>query len=227
VIPDADSLTLAEHGAERHRAAIDPGDLDALARAVADFPQDRAGVRLHGVTALAPLLPATGAVGAVAAAHLGRSCRPVRALLLDKSAAANWSLPWHQDRTIVVAERRAVEGFGPWSVKAGLIHVAPPAAILEGMLTLRVHLDPVGVNNAPLLIAPASHRLGRVAEADIPDVVESCGRAVCLAEAGDVWAYATLILHASEVARAPARRRVLQLDYAADELPGGLRWLGV
>lgn len=227
MIPDADSLTLAEHGAERHRGAIGPGDLDALARAVADFPPDRAGVRLHGVAALAPLLAATGAVGTVAAVHLGRSCRPVRALMLDKSAAANWSLAWHQDRTIVVAERREVAGFGPWSVKAGLIHVAPPVAILEGMLTLRVHLDAVGMDNAPLLVAPASHRLGRVAEADIPDVVKTCGRAVCLAEAGDVWAYATLILHASEAARAPKRRRVVQIDYAVDELPNGLQWLGV
>lgn len=27
--------------------------------------------------------------------------------------------------------------------------------------------------------------------------------------------------------REPARRRVLQLNYSADELPGGLEWLGV
>ena len=31
------------------------------------------------------------------------------------------------------------------------------------MVTLRVHLDPVPATNAPLLIAPGSHKLGRIA----------------------------------------------------------------
>jgi hypothetical protein len=35
------------------------------------------------------------------------------------------------------------------------------------------------------------------------------------------------ILHASQAADQPARRRVLQIDYAATDLPGGLTWLGV
>lgn len=58
-------------------------------------------------------------------------------------------------------------------------------------------------------------------------VVASCGTAACLAEPGDVWLYATPILHASEAAKAPLRRRVLQVDYAVDDLPGGLEWLGI
>lgn len=45
-----------------------------------------------------------------------------------------------------------------------------------------------------------------------------------LAEAGDVWACATPILHASERAASPVRRRVLQLLYSAEALPGGLAW---
>lgn len=54
----------------------------------------------------------------------------------------------------MVRERRHVPGYGPWTVKDGLLHVAPPFEILAGMVTLRVHLDPVPVTNAPLLIAP-------------------------------------------------------------------------
>jgi len=42
-----------------------------------------------------------------------------------------------------------------------------------------------------------------------------------------IWLYATLILHASDAARVPAHRRVLQVDLAAADLPGGLKWLGV
>jgi ectoine hydroxylase-related dioxygenase (phytanoyl-CoA dioxygenase family) len=139
----------------------------------------------------------------------------------------NWSLAWHQDRTIVVVERVDVEGFGPWTVKSGLLHVAPPVDVLAGMVTLRVHLDPVPVTNAPLLIAPGSHKLGRIPETEVPDVVSQRGTFVCLADPGDVWLYATLILHASEAAREPTHRRVLQIDFAAADLPGGLKWLGV
>ena len=115
-------------------------------------------------------------------------------------------------------------GFGPWTLKHGMIHVEPPFELLAAMVTLRVHLDPVPASNAPLRIAPGSHRLGRIPAGEIDEAVRRCGEAQCLADAGDVWLYATPILHASEVASQPLRRRVLQIDYAADELPGGLRW---
>lgn len=127
----------------------------------------------------------------------------------------------------MVAERHEVAGFGPWTSKAGLLHVAPPFDLLATMVTLRIHLDPVTADNAPLLIAPGSHRFGQVAEPEIAAVVARCGIAACLAEAGDVWLYATPILHASDAALEPKRRRVLQVDYAAGDLPGGLEWLGI
>ncbi len=128
---------------------------------------------------------------------------------------------------MAVRERIEVPGFGPWSRKDGALHVAPPFEVLSAMRTLRVHLDPVPDTNAPLLIAPGSHALGRIAEPGVPGVVERCGVAACLADAGDVWIYATPILHASRRATAPARRQVLQVDFAVGELAGGLRWLGV
>ena len=94
------------------------------------------------------------------------------------------------------------------------------------MLTMRVHLDAVPHDNAPLRIAPGSHRR-QFAEADIEAAVAAHGAVDCLAEAGDVWLYATPILHASAAATRARRRRVLQIDYAATELPGGLAWLGI
>ncbi|PZU47774.1 MAG: phytanoyl-CoA dioxygenase [Sphingomonas sp.] len=158
---------------------------------------------------------------------LGSDCRPVRAILFDKSEQANWALGWHQDRTICVRERRGVPGFGPWTIKSGLLHVAPPFDLLAGMLTLRVHLDDVPADNAPLLIAPGSHRFGRVSVEDIESVVQACGIQTCAAKAGDIWLYSTPILHASEASARPRRRRVLQLDYAAGSLPNGLEWAGI
>jgi hypothetical protein len=66
-----------------------------------------------------------------------------------------------------------------------------------------------------------------VPSADIASVVRRLGRVPCPAEAGHIWLYATTILHASERARRPRRRRVLHVDYAQSELPRGLQWLGI
>ncbi|WP_454814495.1 phytanoyl-CoA dioxygenase family protein [Labrys neptuniae] len=224
---DVGSLRFELDGAQHFAGAVTQADLDRLERVFATLPGEQAGLRLHGIEALYPLLAPTGSIGRIAASVLSTACLPVRALLFDKTATTNWSLPWHQDRTIVVAARREVEGFGPWTVKDGLIHVAPPIELLASMVTLRAHLDIVPISNAPLLIAPGSHRFGRVAEPDIPDVVARCGVATCLAQRGDIWLYATPILHASEVASQPRCRRVLQVDFALGGLPGGLKWLGI
>jgi hypothetical protein len=222
-----DALAFARVGGVRLPDAIDAAIIREIALAVANFPSDQPGVRLQGNSGLRPLLAASGAIGAVAASVLGGDCRPVRAILFDKSQFTNWSLPWHQDRTIVVTERIDVAGFGPWTVKSGLLHVAPPIHVLDEMVTLRVHLDAVPETNAPLLIASGSHRLGLIHESDVKRVADTCETVVCLANAGDIWMYATPILHRSDIAKLPARRRVLQVDYARTGLPGGLEWLGV
>lgn len=220
------SLDLRNHGSERLQGAV-AGDVAALRSVLAHLPPDRAGIRIKEVTGLTPFLGSDGSIGAIAGGILGPSSRPARAVLFDKTAGTNWSLAWHQDRTICVERRTEVHGFGPWTIKQGMHHVAPPFALLSRMVTLRVHLDDVPATNAPLLIAPGSHKYGRVPLDAIDAVVRECGIYTCLADAGDVWVYATSILHASEASAMAARRRVLQIDFAAEELPGGLQWLGV
>lgn len=218
-------LDFTRDGASHHPAAAMPllPDLDRVAAAQ---PQHRAGTRLHGIPELTRLLT-TGPIHAVATDYLGPAAHPVRAILFDKSAAANWALGWHQDRTIAVRARHDVPGYGPWTVKQGIRHVAPPVAVIERMVTLRIHFDDVPADNAPLLIAPGSHHLGLVSEAEMDAAVARCGTHACLAERGDVWAYATPILHASAAAVGERRRRVLQVDYATGPLDAPLEWLGM
>ncbi len=182
--------TFAISGAVRLEAAA-ADQLDEIEAALAEQPSGRAGVRLRGIAALDGLLAAMGPIGARIEPFAGERARRVRAILFDKSASANWSLAWHQDRTICVRARRDVAGFGPWTVKAGMLHVAPPFALLERMVTIRIHLDDVPEDNAPLLIAPGSHRLGLVREDAIGAAVAACGTYACLAETGDIWVYAT------------------------------------
>ncbi len=214
-------------GAEHFAQALSQPELALLAALAADRSGSRPGTRLTGDANLSRLLGPGSALDRIARSKLGDGAMPVRAVLFDKSKDSNWALGWHQDRTIVVKEKTATPGFGPWSVKAGIAHVEPPIEYLEQMVTLRAHLDTVDEDNAPLLIAPGSHRLGRVPVQDIAGAVEHLGHAICLAESGDVWAYATPILHASEAAKIPSHRRVLQVNYSADELPGDLEWFGV
>jgi hypothetical protein len=94
-----------------------------------------------GIAALRPFLANAGPLGNVAAAMLGSACRPVRAILFDKSPASNWGLGWHQDRVVAVAGRVEADGFGPWTRKQGALHVTPPFEVLARMVTLRLHID--------------------------------------------------------------------------------------
>ena len=122
---------------------------------------DRPCIRLNKLAGLAELLVIAG-VDDIAALLIDAPARPVRAVLFDKSDEANWALGWHQDRTIAVRRKIDTADFGPWTVKDGMPHVAPPYDLLARMVTLRIHLDPVTNQNAPLLVALGTHRLGGI-----------------------------------------------------------------
>lgn len=220
-------LNLDKDGAQLFTQALDEAACIRLEAALAALPTSMPGVRIEDGAQLQPFIDAAGPIGAIEVAALGPEARPVRAILLDKTAERNGALGWHQDRTIVVKERIDANGFGPWTVMSGLIQVEPPFEILERMVTLRVHLKAVDGSNAPLRIVLGSHKLGRLPEAEIERVVATSGERLCLAERGDVWLYATPIVHASLAADPPRRSRILQVDYSADAAPGPLAWRGV
>lgn len=150
--------------------------------------------------------------------------RLVRLIAFDKSPAANWFVPWHQDRTIAVERRAAVAGYGRWTLKDGAVHVEPPVDVLRQMVTLRIHLDDCDEDNGPLECLIGSHRHGRLDRAGINEAVATCEARVCLAVRGDILAMRPLTVHRSQRARLPARRRVLHLEYAGCALPAPLRW---
>jgi ectoine hydroxylase-related dioxygenase (phytanoyl-CoA dioxygenase family) len=155
---------------------------------------------------------------------IGPGAFPVRALFFDKLPRANWSVPWHQDFTIAVAERVEVPDFAGWSVKEGVIHVQAPAGILEKMVTLRLHLDDCDEENGALRVIRGSHRHGKLADADVERWKETGEVVTCAVPKGGVLLMRPLLLHASSPAKRPCHRRVLHLEYAAEPLPPGLRW---
>ena len=219
-------MNLFDHGAQRLAGAA-LGSLTLLQDLVEASDLGRPGSRIFSNPELRDWLCApdglTGLLGALAPERAS----PVRAILFDKNPVSNWALGWHQDRTICVKSRVETSGFGPWTVKGGVTHVEPPFEIIQRMITARIHIDPADAENAPLLVAPGSHRLGRIPVELVDQVVDELGSAACCANAGDIWVYSTPILHASERSHSPVRRRVLQVDYSADILPDGLAWLGI
>jgi len=161
---------------------------------------------------------------ALVAPHLQGSPVAVRTIFFDKSPDSNWLVPWHQDLTIAVHARVDVPGFGPWSTKEGVTHVQPPLQLLEQMLTIRLHLDAADEANGALRVLPGSHRLGRLNAETIRSIRAEQSEVLCTAAAGDALVMRPLLLHASSRSRSAMHRRVLHIEYAGFDLPGGLRW---
>jgi hypothetical protein len=148
---------------------------------------------------------------------------PVRAILFDKISSANWTVPWHQDRSIAVRERIDAPGFGPWSIKAGIVHVQPPVAILQQLLTLRFHLDPCPAANGPLRVIPGTHH--RILDQiEVEHAITHCNQSLCTTDAGGLLAMRPLLLHASSPAITPSHRRVIHIEFGPVKLPGHLTW---
>ncbi len=157
---------------------------------------------------------------------IGKSAFAVRGILFDKVPEANWKVAWHQDLTIAVREQREAPGFGPWSEKAGIVHVQPPASVLEHMITVRLHLDACGPDNGPVQVIPGSHRVGRLAVEEIAQWRQAAEPVLCTSDRGGVLLMRPLILHASSPARVPGHRRVVHIEFAAADLPHALEWHG-
>jgi ectoine hydroxylase-related dioxygenase (phytanoyl-CoA dioxygenase family) len=161
-------------------------------------------------------------------AVLGAGWGLVRGLLFDKPPEQSWSLPWHQDLTIAVAEHRDPPGdFCKPTRKADVPHVEASRAVLERMLTARVHLDDVTPENGPLCVLPGSHAHGKVLAFDDVGTPHGPRPHTVLASAGDVLMMRPLLAHSSIGAEPGTHRhrRIVHLEFASSEpLPDGYRW---
>jgi ectoine hydroxylase-related dioxygenase (phytanoyl-CoA dioxygenase family) len=190
----------------------------------------RRGASVYGarnLLALGPIrdLAAEAAVWRLIEPVVGTEAIPVRALFFDKTPEANWPVLWHQDLTIAVAARHDLPGWGPWSIKAGVVHVEPPQALLSAILTIRLHLDDCGADNGPLRVIPGSHRTGRLTRGSIAAAREAGNEHRLVAPAGAAILMRPLLLHASSPATEPHHRRVIHIEFAArDLLPPQLQW---
>jgi ectoine hydroxylase-related dioxygenase (phytanoyl-CoA dioxygenase family) len=228
---------IAPQIAERGFAIVeDVLNQDAIAKLLSELEQITGSNSMRkrgGIFAVRNLLDVAPEVRALAESHelrtlvdavLGSGSIPVRGILFDKIPDANWKVPWHQDVTIAVQEKVDAEGFGPWSIKADVLHVQPPAYVLENMISLRVHLDKCGEENGALRVLSGSHARGRIPEDQIAEIRDGAVEYICEVDKGGVLLMRPLLLHASSPSRVPGHRRVIHIDYARVDLPLGMRW---
>lgn len=225
------SLASAAASLDEHGFCIIPGAipvkvLDELTRSVESLSEKPApGARnlTEIVPAVARLAKSREVAGILESLGAPRAFL-VRGIFFDKQPAANWKVPWHQDLTIAVREKKEVPGFGPWSEKAGIPHVRPPAEVLERMVTLRLHLDDCGADNGALRVLPTSHRHGVLSAELIRWYRREFADVTCAVARGGILAMRPLLLHASSQAVRPKHRRVIHLEFAMDGLSDGLDW---
>ncbi|MFN7920299.1 MAG: phytanoyl-CoA dioxygenase family protein [Bryobacteraceae bacterium] len=199
---------------------VSPTVIERLRAAVSHLSRGR---RLLDIPEIADAARAPG-VRAVIEAVLGVRARAVRGLFFDKTPEENWAVPWHQDLAIAVRQRVNAAGFHGWSMKAGVPHVHPPAAILDQMAALRIHLDNCDETNGALRLIAGSHRAGKLSSAAIDEMVHSHPAVLPALAAGDALLMRPLLLHASSKARMAKPRRVVHIEFAAADLPEGLDW---
>lgn len=202
-------------------------EVSVLRAAVADHIKGISEAGVRGIARLSPVVMSFArsiAVKNVVEAVLGGPAKLVRSILFNKSSEVNWLVTWHQDLSIAVEERANVVGFGGWSTKAGIYHVQPPVQILSKMLTFRIHLDDTGADNGPLLVAPGSHKLGRIPSNEVARVVSGLPVEECLVKAGDALMFYPLLCHCSNKAKNASSRLTIHLEYCSAELPAPLQW---
>jgi hypothetical protein len=129
---------------------------------------------------------------------LGEGCFAVRGVFFNKSPKANWKVSWHQDCVIAVREKLDIEDWGPWSSKADVIHVRPTFAVLQQMLSIRIHMDDCGDDNGALKVIPGSHRDGILLDNEIRNQSKNIAVA-CAAFRGDAVLMRPLMFHPSSL----------------------------
>jgi ectoine hydroxylase-related dioxygenase (phytanoyl-CoA dioxygenase family) len=184
--------------------------------ATANLRRSRAGVRHALSDAVVASLASDPQLLEVARRILGASAYPFHATIFEKTTDANWLVVWHQDTALPLRRRQETPGWGPWSVKEGVIYAHAPASALSQVLALRVHLDDSTSRNGPLRVLPATHTLGVLTDDAIHQIAQDVSPVECCVPRGGIVAMRPLVVHSSSKSQSESARRVLHIEYAAN-----------
>lgn len=196
---------------------ISTREIDALLAELHKSPlqRSRAGIRHLMHHPHVEELARSSSLLDLARSVLGPDALPYRATLFDKSPDSNWLVAWHQDRSLPLRKRENRPGWGPWSIKDGILYAHAPAEALSQILALRVHIDSSTTDNGPLRVLPETHNDGVLTDNAIEKLVARVSPLECTVARGGVVAMRPLLVHASSKSQSQYPRRVLHIEYAA------------
>lgn len=146
-----------------------------------------------------------------------------KAIYFDKPSESNWFVAYHQDLSISVDQKINIPYYKNWTFKKGQYGVQPPLAILEDIVTVRIHLDNTTKENGALKVIPCSHKKGIYRPETIDWNIET--EHICEVEKGGIMLMKPLTLHASNKTTNQKQRRVLHLEFSSKLLKKPLQWL--
>jgi ectoine hydroxylase-related dioxygenase (phytanoyl-CoA dioxygenase family) len=184
-------------GFEIREDVIPKAECDRLIESIgrSDSFKGKAGVRhLMSVSAVREIA-ADDRLRSIAEIISGRAMIPYKATLFEKTGKANWLVAWHQDTALPLTAIPDAEGWGPATIKDGVVYAHAPTRALSQVIALRLHLDASTELNGPLRVIPNSHcdRL-----LSVPEHPAAEARSIrCLVGKGGVIAMSPLTVHAS------------------------------
>ncbi len=173
-------------------------------------PHAGRGVRLTEMKVVADALP-IAFINQVKA--LGFNPTPNRAIGFVKSSADNWSLPWHQDRIIAMAEKISSPRYSNWSRKSGIWHCEPTVDILRDLAFAYIAFDDMRGGKGGLELAAGTHMYGKIEQHLVEKSVAASKVVNPKMLPGDVLFISALTLHRSNIWSGNAQRRALRIDF--------------
>ncbi len=144
----------------------------------------------------------------------------VNSMYFDKPGRSAWGVAYHQDRQIIVKEKKDVEGFNEWFNEFDLLTVRATNEILQHIFTIRIHIDETNKENGSLQVIESSHKHGIFD----PSLIDKSKEVNCDVPKGGVMIMSPLVMHQSLSSFSDTKRRVIHFDITNVSLPGGLQW---
>ena len=152
------------------------------------------------------------------------SAFPIKFTYFSKTPKSNWSVSWHQDRNVVLANESVSTGFGKPAQRSDGWHSEAPEAVLRNMMFAICFFDDCGPDAGPLEIVQGLDELNRKTSEDAAALAERLGTEVCIARAGDILLLPMLMPHRSKVQTVSKLRRTLRVDFAISCLPSPMEF---
>jgi ectoine hydroxylase-related dioxygenase (phytanoyl-CoA dioxygenase family) len=206
---------MLQHGYAVHERVFSDQECEAL---LADLSEStdlsKAGVRNLMRFEAVRRLATDSRLIALTSQLTGTELIPFKATLFNKAGKANWLVAWHQDTALPIDADLTADGWGPSSVKEGVMFSHAPSEVLGRILALRIHLDASASDNGPLRVIPGSHKQRITDEVEFRRIVDAGPQVELIVGRGGVIAMNPLLIHASSKCSRDEPRRVLHIEYA-------------